>query len=50
VHTAQAVCDLAEFLGVEMPLCHSVNQILTGQAHMDPVVQELLARPICEEV
>lgn len=48
-HTAQAVCDLADFLSVEMPLCHSVNMIINHGGHMPVIVRDLLARPLKEE-
>ncbi|MEH6495687.1 MAG: NAD(P)H-dependent glycerol-3-phosphate dehydrogenase [Pseudomonas marincola] len=49
VHTAAALCDLAEKHKIEMPICQSVDKILNHGASVDEVVKELLARPFRDE-
>ena len=45
VYTASAVTGLAERLGIEMPICAGVDQILNHGAQIDQVIEALLSRP-----
>ena len=49
VESAPAVVELADRLGVEVPICAAVHAILSGQAAVDPAIAALLARPLREE-
>jgi glycerol-3-phosphate dehydrogenase (NAD(P)+) len=49
VTTATALRRLAADLGVEMPICHAVDQILREEVAIDAAVQTLLARPLKRE-
>ncbi|PWE18195.1 glycerol-3-phosphate dehydrogenase [Marinicauda salina] len=49
VATAPAVVALAERHGVEMPICESVSRVVSGDAHVDAAIEELLARPFRDE-
>lgn len=49
VTTAPAVVALADQLGVDMPLCRAVADILAGRIDIDNAVQALLARPLKRE-
>lgn len=46
VHTAQAVCKLAESMSVEMPVCAAVNDLVQGRLSVDAVIDNLLNRPL----
>jgi len=50
VHSAAAVVRLAARLGVEVPICRSVDKILNLSADIDTTIAELLARPVGAEV
>jgi len=45
VRTAQAVALMAGKLGVELPLMHSVHQILSGKLDIQYALAQLLSRP-----
>ncbi|MBR9834238.1 MAG: NAD(P)-dependent glycerol-3-phosphate dehydrogenase [Alphaproteobacteria bacterium] len=49
VATAPAMVKLAAKSGVELPICNSVNAILTGEAKVEDVIQALLSRPFRRE-
>lgn len=49
VHTAAALCHMAEKHKIEMPICAAVNKILNEGASVTKVVEELLARPFRDE-
>jgi len=49
VFTAASVTDLAERLGVEIPICAAVDSILNRQSDIDRTIQELLSRPFRSE-
>ena len=49
VATAPAMVKLAARSGVELPICNSVNAILTGEAKVEDVIQALLSRPFRRE-
>lgn len=46
---AESVSDLAQRLGVDMPICNAVDAILHHYAEIDPIMAALLARPLKEE-
>ena len=50
VHTARAVSKLAAKLGLDMPICESVNQVLNGGVALEASIKQLLARPVPREV
>ncbi|MEM9938996.1 MAG: NAD(P)H-dependent glycerol-3-phosphate dehydrogenase [Pseudomonadota bacterium] len=45
VATAPAMVQIAEREGIEMPICASVNAILSGRHTVEAAITELLARP-----
>lgn len=48
-YTAAVVVDLAGRLGVEMPICAAVRDILDGRLDVDAAVDALLRRPLKRE-
>lgn len=49
LHTAQAVVKLARKLGIEMPICETVNRILFEGISLTSAMEELMSRPYKEE-
>lgn len=49
VHTAAALCQMAEKYKIEMPICAAVHKILNEGASVSEVVEDLLARPFRDE-
>ncbi|MGZ8407510.1 MAG: NAD(P)H-dependent glycerol-3-phosphate dehydrogenase [Caulobacteraceae bacterium] len=49
VASAPAVHDLAQSLGVDMPICRAVAAILGGQIELDDAIEGLLNRPLRTE-
>ncbi len=49
VYSAPAVIELAERLGVDMPISAAVNEILTHGKDIDTVIRDLLSRPFTAE-
>ncbi len=49
VFTASSVAAVAERHGVEMPICHAVDQVLNHGADLDETIRTLLSRPFREE-
>jgi glycerol-3-phosphate dehydrogenase (NAD(P)+) len=49
VASAESVVALAQSLGVEMPICEAVDQIVTHGADIDETIAGLLARPFRTE-
>ena len=47
--TAEAVCDLAEREGLDLPISRAVMQLVTGRLRVAEVMDMLLARPLKEE-
>lgn len=45
VDSAEAVCQLAERLGIDMPICRAVDAVLNRGADIDATIAALLARP-----
>jgi glycerol-3-phosphate dehydrogenase (NAD(P)+) len=43
--TAPVLARLAKEMGIDMPVVAAVDKLLSGQANVDQVLQELLARP-----
>ena len=41
---------LAETQGVDMPICHAMDQILNKGVSIDAAIAEVLERPIKEEL
>jgi glycerol-3-phosphate dehydrogenase (NAD(P)+) len=50
VPTAGAVCDIAQELGVDMPISAAVRRIVEGQSQIDEELARLLARPLKAEI
>jgi glycerol-3-phosphate dehydrogenase (NAD(P)+) len=50
VPTAGAVCDMAQELGVDMPISAAVRRIVEGQSQIDEELARLLARPLKAEI
>ena len=50
VYTAEAVVALAKQKGVDMPICGAMDQILNHGTPVDTAIQEVLHRPIKEEL
>ena len=50
VTTADAVVSLARKLGVEMPVCAAIDQVLNHGAQIDDMLKALLDRPLRAEV
>lgn len=49
VVTSESVFQLSRNLGVSMPICHMVHEVLTGQTDLDMAINDLLSRPLTEE-
>jgi len=49
VHTAESVYHLSRNLGVTMPICHMVHDVLQGSTPLDAAIDGLLSRPLVEE-
>jgi glycerol-3-phosphate dehydrogenase (NAD(P)+) len=50
VASAPAVLALADRLGVDMPICRAVAELLSGKVDVDDAIQSLLARPLKSEL
>lgn len=50
VHTARSTFDLAQKLGVDMPITMAVKALVVDGAHIDHVVHKLLSRPFGTEI
>ncbi len=50
VTTAEAVVTLAAKLGVDMPICAAIDQVLNHGASIDAMLKSLLERPLRDEV
>ena len=48
-NNANQVCTLAKANGLELPICHEVNELLQGKISAEDAVQNLLNRPPKEE-
>lgn len=49
VHSCGAVVSIAARLGIEMPICEAVNQIITGSVSVQDAIEAVLARPFRPE-
>ena len=49
-YTADAVCDLADKLGVEMPVCRVTQAVLNGKLEPDKAVRALMSREKKDEL
>jgi glycerol-3-phosphate dehydrogenase (NAD(P)+) len=49
VFTAAPVVSLARRVGVEIPICEAVNQVLNHGADIDETIFRLLDRPFANE-
>ena len=49
VPTAPAMVQLAESLGVSLPICHSVARLVSGEASVAHEMVALLSRPMRDE-
>ncbi|MFV9875127.1 MAG: NAD(P)H-dependent glycerol-3-phosphate dehydrogenase [Rickettsiales endosymbiont of Dermacentor nuttalli] len=47
--SAKSIYELSMKLGIEMPICKSVYQILYESASVDKTINALLKRPVCNE-
>ena len=50
VQSTESLTQLARKLGVRMPICEAVRDVLSGQHSVDDVLQGLLSRPATEEL
>ena len=50
VHTAQPVCALARRLEVDLPICVAVDGVINNFSDIDAVIEDLLSRPLKEEI
>ena len=48
-HTASSAVALAARVGVEMPICGTVHEVLSGEVSVDAGIEKLLARPLSAE-
>lgn len=49
VYTASAVCEMAQKIGVELPICSAVDKVLKGETTIDDTIKALLSRPFKTE-
>ncbi|MEE2746690.1 MAG: NAD(P)H-dependent glycerol-3-phosphate dehydrogenase [Pseudomonadota bacterium] len=49
VSTASSVVGLARRLGVEVPICSAVNNVIAGKLEIEDAIVSLLSRPLKEE-
>lgn len=49
VWSAESVCDLADKLKVDMPICQAVNQIVSLGADIEKTISDVLNRPFRQE-
>lgn len=49
VHTAGVVVEMAEKLGIDLPISTAVHNIVSGSASVDDTIENLLTRPIRTE-
>ncbi len=49
IYTAQAVMNRAKELGIEMPICETVNHVLFDGLELKPAMEKLMSRPYKEE-
>lgn len=47
--TAESVYQLSRNLGVSMPICHTVHDLLGGGMDAEQAIESLLSRPLAEE-
>lgn len=45
ISTARVICELADEVGVEMPICEQVRKLLDGEVDAERAVRNLLSRP-----
>ncbi|MBI37490.1 MAG: glycerol-3-phosphate acyltransferase [Alphaproteobacteria bacterium] len=50
IYTAKAICIRGKELGVELPICSGVNEILHNNANIDKTVSQILSRPLRSEI
>ena len=49
VYSASSVTGLAGALGIEVPICDAVNDVINNAGDIDTSISELLSRPLKEE-
>jgi len=49
VFSAPSVVSLAQKIGVEVPICSAVNDIISNRVGIEVAISNLLARPLKEE-
>ncbi|MCP4395058.1 MAG: NAD(P)-dependent glycerol-3-phosphate dehydrogenase [Alphaproteobacteria bacterium] len=49
IFTASAVTEVAKKIGVDMPICFAVNDVINSGASIDDIVDSLLSRPFKQE-
>ncbi len=49
VYSAKVVCEMADQMGVDMPICRSVHEIVEGTIDVESAIERLLNRPIKSE-
>ena len=50
VYTAAALAELAASLKLDLPICQSVNAVVSGAMNVDEAIEDLLSRPLRPEV
>jgi glycerol-3-phosphate dehydrogenase (NAD(P)+) len=50
VATAPAIAALAKKLGIEMPICETVNDVLSEKKSLSTAIEDLLSRPFRAEI
>ena len=49
VFSAPSVVSLSQKIGVEVPICSAVNDIISNRVRIEVAISNLLARPLKEE-
>ena len=49
-YTAEAICEVAEMNGIEMPICRATNLILKGRLAPEKAIKQLMSRSKKDEL
>ena len=49
-HTAESLVQLSRKIGIRMPICEAVRDVITGQHTVDEALMALLSRPASDEL
>jgi glycerol-3-phosphate dehydrogenase (NAD(P)+) len=50
VYSAESITQLARKLGVRMPICSAVSEVISGKKSVPDALMQLLKRPAAEEL